>query len=78
VTAVIKDVFAQYMGAESPENIELIFRGIYSSGFTQRPDPTVMAAFSGLEIACWDILGKDRDRPVHALSGGRINDRLRA
>ena len=51
------------MEGESPENIERMFRRAFSSGFTQRPDLTVMGAFSGLEIACWDILGKDRDRP---------------
>ncbi len=38
----------------------------------------MLGAFSGLEIACWDILGKDRERPVHALIGGKMNDRLRA
>jgi galactonate dehydratase len=78
MTAVIRDVFARHMAGENPENIELMFRRAYSSGFTQRPDPTVMGAFSGLEIACWDILGKDRDRPVWALIGGRTNARLRA
>jgi len=76
--AVITDVFDRHMQGENPENIELMFRRAYSSGFTQRPDLTVMGAFSGLEIACWDILGKDRDRPVHALIGGRMNDRIRA
>ncbi|WP_368186600.1 mandelate racemase/muconate lactonizing enzyme family protein [Aestuariibius sp. HNIBRBA575] len=76
--AVIADVFERHMLGENPENIELMFRRAYSSGFTQRPDLTVMGAFSGLEIACWDILGKDRDRPVHALIGGRVNDRIRA
>ena len=76
--AVIEDVFARHMQGENPENIELMFRRVFSSGFTQRPDLTVMGAFSGLEIACWDILGKDRDRPVHALIGGRMNDRIRA
>ncbi|QFT57384.1 D-galactonate dehydratase [Sulfitobacter sp. THAF37] len=76
--AVIADVFERHMAGENPENIELMFRRVYSSGFTQRPDLTVMGAFSGLEIACWDILGKDRDRPVHALIGGRMNDRVRA
>ncbi|MFL4468384.1 mandelate racemase/muconate lactonizing enzyme family protein [Tateyamaria armeniaca] len=76
--AVIKDVFARHMEGENPENIELMFRRAYSSGFTQRPDLSVMGAFSGLEIACWDILGKARDRPVHALLGGRMNDRIRA
>lgn len=76
--AVITDVFERHMQSENPENIEKMFRRVYSSGFTQRPDLTVMGAFSGLEIACWDILGKDRGRPVWALLGGKINDRLRA
>ncbi len=75
---VIRDVFERHMAGENPENIELMFRRAYSSGFTQRPDLTVMGAFSGLEIACWDILGKDRDRPVWALLGGMMNDRIRS
>jgi len=78
ISHVIRDVFTRHMAGENPENIELMFRRAYSSGFTQRPDLTVMGAFSALEIACWDILGKDRDRPVHALIGGKINDRIRA
>lgn len=76
--AVIADVFQRYFENENPENIERMFRRTYSSGFTQRPDLTVMGAFSGLEIACWDILGKARDRPVWALLGGMMNDRVRA
>ena len=75
---VIEDVFARHMQGENPENIELMYRRVYSSGFTQRPDLTVIGAFSGLEIACWDVLGKDRERPVHALIGGCMNDRIRA
>jgi len=75
--AVIRDVFERHMAGEPPENIELMFRRAYSSGFTQRPDLTVMGAFSGLEIACWDILGKDRDRPVWALLGGKMTPRVR-
>jgi galactonate dehydratase len=76
--AVIEDVFERHMLGENPENIELMFRRAYSSGFTQRPDLTVMGAFSGLEIACWDILGKARNRPVWALLGGKMNARVRS
>lgn len=75
---VIRDVFERYFLDENPENIERVFRRVYSSGFTQRPDLTVMGAFSGLEIACWDILGKHRERPVWALLGGVMNQRIRA
>ncbi len=76
--AVISDVFERHMLGENPENIERMFRRVYSSGFTQRPDLTVMGAFSGLEMACWDILGKAHDRPVHALLGGLMNERIRS
>lgn len=76
--AVIADVFDRHMAGENPENIELMFRRAYSSGFTQRPDLTVMGAFSGLEIACWDILGKAHERPVYALLGGLMNARIRS
>lgn len=76
--AVLRDVFERHCAGENPENIERMFRRAYSSGFTQRADPTVMGAFSGIEIACWDILGKAHDRPVWALLGGRMNDRIRA
>ncbi len=76
--AVIKDVFERHMMGENVENIELMFRRTYSSGFTQRPDPTTIGAFSGMEIACWDILGKAHDRPVYALMGGLMNERIRS
>ena len=76
--AVVEDVFRRHMQGENPENVELMFRRAYSSGFTQRPDPTVIGAFSGLEIACWDMVGRARDRPVWAMLGGLTNTRLRS
>ena len=76
--AVIRDVFERHMLGENVENIEMMFRRVYSSGFTQRPDPTMIGAFSGMEIACWDILGKAHERPVYALLGGLMNERIRS
>ena len=76
--AVIEDVFARHVAGRNPEDVEAMFRSAYSSGFTQRPDLTVMGAFSGLEMACWDIVGKARNRPVHALLGGMVHSRVRA
>ena len=78
MASVTRDVFCRHMEGENPENIELMFRRVYSSGFTGRPDITVMGAWSGLEIACWDILGKMRERPIWALMGGKVNERVRA
>src|SRR5262249_59484958 len=39
---------------------------------------TVLTAISGVEIACWDLIGKACGRPVYQLLGGRARDRLPA
>ena len=33
-------------------------------------------AIAGIEVACWDILGKALGVPVHQLFGGRVRDRV--
>ncbi|MGR3540392.1 MAG: mandelate racemase/muconate lactonizing enzyme family protein [Hasllibacter sp.] len=75
--AVIEDVFERHLKGRSAFDLELAFRRVHSSGFTQRPDPTVTGAFAGLEIACWDLIGKALGQPVWRLLGGRTNPRVR-
>ena len=36
-----------------------------------------MAILSAVEMACWDIVGKELNRPVYDLMGGRVRDRVR-
>lgn len=40
--------------------------------------PTVLTAISGVEIACWDLIGKACGQPVYKLLGGQARDRLPA
>ena len=75
--AMVEDTFQRYISGEDPHNVETMFRRVYSAGFTQRPDISMMAVFSGIEIAVWDILGKAHDVPVYQLLGGKFHDRLR-
>ena len=75
---VIMDIFDRHMRNEAPENIELMFRRVYSSGFSQRPDPTVIGAFSGLEMACLDILGKSIEKPIYSILGGCMQNKIRS
>ncbi len=35
-------------------------------------------AFSAIEMACWDLIGKATNQPVYNLLGGRYHDKLRA
>lgn len=78
VKGAVEDVFQRYLFGEDPHRIERFFRLAYSSGFTQRPDLTMMGIVSGLEMACWDIIGKAAGRPVYDLIGGKVHERLRS
>ncbi|WP_340151846.1 mandelate racemase/muconate lactonizing enzyme family protein [uncultured Sneathiella sp.] len=74
---MIEDVFARRLLGMNPFHIERIWRRVYSSGYTQRPDSTMMAVLSALEMACWDIIGKETNKPVYELLGGKVHERLR-
>lgn len=74
---MLEDVFGRYLEGEDPHNIEKIWRRVYSSGYTQHADLTLMGVLSALEMACWDIIGKEADQPVYNLLGGRVHERLR-
>jgi galactonate dehydratase len=78
VARLCEDVFARSLEGRDPHDIEAMWRRVYSSGFTQRPDVTVMAVLSALEMACWDIIGKEAGKPVYKLLGGQVHEKLRA
>ena len=78
VGKMIEDVFARYVAGNDPHDIETMWRRVYSSGFTQHPDLTLMGVLSALEMACWDIIGKEANKPVYKLLGGQVHERLRS
>jgi galactonate dehydratase len=78
VAKMTEDVFARYVAGNDPHDIETMWRRVYSSGFTQHPDLTLMGVLSALEMACWDIIGKEANKPVYKLLGGQVHERLRA
>jgi galactonate dehydratase len=78
VAKMIEDVFGRYVAGNDPHDIETMWRRVYSSGFTQHPDLTLMGVLSALEMACWDIIGKEANKPVYKLLGGQAHERLRA
>jgi 2-dehydro-3-deoxyphosphogalactonate aldolase len=78
VEKMIKDVVERCVIGQEPYNIERIWRSVYSSGFTQHPDLSMMGILSGIEMACWDIVGKDVNKPVYKLLGGQVHEKLRS
>ena len=78
VERMIADVVERRVLGREACDIERLWRCVYSSGFTQHPDLTVMGILSGIEMACWDILGKEANRPIHQLLGGQVREKLRS
>ncbi len=77
VAAMIEDVCDRHVVGSDAHEIELLWRRIYGSGYTLRPDISLGSVMSGIEMACWDIVGKELGRPVHQLLGGQVHERLR-
>jgi len=78
VARMLEDVFGRYFLNADPHDIEKLWRRGYSAGFTQHPDLTMMGVLSALEMACWDIVGKEAGQPIYNLLGGRVHERLRS
>ncbi len=77
VAAMIEDVCQRHVVGSDPHHIERLWRATYSRGYTARPDLSLVSVLSGIEIACWDIIGKAAGKPVHELLGGRVHERIR-
>jgi len=78
VARMIEDVFAHHVMDADPFQIERLWRDVYGRGYTSRPDISLMGVLSGIEMACWDIVGKAVGKPVYALLGGKLHERVRA
>jgi galactonate dehydratase len=77
VARMVEDVAARHVVGHDPFHIEAMWRAVYGRGYGLRPDITLVGVLSGLEMACWDIMGKELGKPVYELLGGRVHDRLR-
>ena len=78
VRAMIQDIADRFVIDSDPYKTENLFRKIYSSGYNQRPDTTLMGILSGIEMSCWDIIGKDLNKPIYELLGGLVREKLRS
>ena len=78
VAQLIEDVVARYVIGRDPFKIESFWRIVYSSGYSQHPDLSLMGVLSSIEMACWDIVGKELGQPIYNLLGGQVHEKLRS
>lgn len=75
VAGAVEDLKPFILG-DDPTRIEHIYQKLYRQPFF-RPGVIGQSAISGIEQACWDILGKHLGVPVCQLLGGAVRDRVR-
>lgn len=80
VIQMIQDYCEMYVIGADPFAVELLWETLYSGGshYFRHPGMISTQALSGIEIACWDIIGKACNQPVYNLLGGKINPKLRS
>jgi galactonate dehydratase len=78
IACMIEDLFERRLHGRDPMQIERFWRESYGSGFSLRPDLSLVSVISGLEMACWDIIGKAVGQPIYNLMGGKVHERLRS
>jgi L-alanine-DL-glutamate epimerase-like enolase superfamily enzyme len=77
VTKTLIDTYLKQLliGAD-PWGTEYLWQQMYRRTMAFGRKGVAMAAISAIDIALWDILGKDAKQPVYRLLGGRTKERI--
>lgn len=74
--AFIHEVIAPHLLGENPLDIERHRRRLYDSTHVYGNRGAEMRAISAVELALWDLLGKEAGLPLYRLLGGASRDRI--
>ncbi len=69
VVAALEEWFKPRLIGRDPSHIEDIWQSTFTSGYW-RSGPILNSALGGIDIALWDIKGKEAGMPVYQLLGG--------
>lgn len=64
-----------FLIGKDPHRIEEIWHSVYRDAYW-RGGPVLMSALSAIEMALWDIKGKDLGVPVYQLLGGKVREAI--
>ncbi|KAA8922214.1 MAG: mandelate racemase/muconate lactonizing enzyme family protein [Thermoplasma sp.] len=76
VASRLKDV-SRFILGKDPMKVRRLIGEWFVSTFNRAHDMVNVALISGVEAACWDLIGKHYGSPVYELLGGPVNDRIR-
>jgi L-rhamnonate dehydratase len=67
---------ARFLVGQRPERIEQMWDQMWRATMFYGRKGLVVNAISAVDLALWDLLGRLRDEPVHALIGGAVRDEI--
>ena len=74
--ACIDTYLAPLLIGADPWDIEYLWQQMYRRTMAFGRKGVAMTAISAVDIALWDVLGKDAKQPVYRLLGGRTKDKI--
>jgi galactonate dehydratase len=77
VVAHIESLARRYVVGRDPFDVEDLVATVFRDEFF-RGGAVHMTALAGIEIACWDLIGKATNQPVYRLLGGACHERIPA
>jgi L-alanine-DL-glutamate epimerase-like enolase superfamily enzyme len=67
---------ARKLVGRSPGDMEAILRSIWSEGRWKMLPQFTHLVFAGIEVACWDTLGRALGVPTRTFFGGAVQEEL--
>ncbi|KAI9926327.1 hypothetical protein ASPWEDRAFT_176704 [Aspergillus wentii DTO 134E9] len=74
VEGSLDEIITRIIGYEA-DDIEHIWQTVWRLGF-YRGGPVFMSALSGIDIALWDLKGRNLGVPVYQLLGGKVRNKV--
>lgn len=73
---IVEKHLARFVEGQRVTDIEKIWDQMFHATLFYGRKGVVLNTISGVDLALWDLFGKIRDEPVHALLGGPVRDEL--
>ncbi|KEZ77058.1 L-rhamnonate dehydratase [Salinisphaera hydrothermalis] len=73
---IVEKHLARFIEGQKVTDIEKMWDQMFHATLFYGRKGIVLNTISGVDLALWDLLGKVRDEPVHAMLGGPVRDEL--
>jgi D-galactarolactone cycloisomerase len=74
--AIVEHVLRPMLLGQNPADVEVLWHRMYNTLRDHGQKGMPLQAISGVDIALWDILGKEAGKPLYQLLGGRFRERI--